>query len=90
VPNRIRVDVLPIQEAVATASPSAWRDGIVASRDREATTVVLLNGQVRVLASRATPEVGEPVAVHAIAELVAVGGAWYAARALEDPDDTTP
>ncbi len=88
-PNRTRVDVLPIQEVVATASPSAWRDGIVAARDREATTVVLLDGQVRVLASRAAPAVGEPVAVHPIAELVAVGGTWYAARAVQDPDGST-
>ena len=85
-PNRTRVDVLPIQEAVATASPSAWRDGIVVARDQEVTTVVLLDGQARSLASRAAPAVGEPVAVHPIAELVAVGGTWYAARVLTDVD----
>ena len=86
-PNRIRVDVLPIQEAVATASPSAWRDGLVVARDQDATTVVLLDGQVCVLSSRATPATGEPVAVHPVAELVAVGGTWYAARPLTNPDD---
>ena len=84
--NPARIDVLPIQEVVATASPSAWRDGLVASRDRDATTVVLLDGSVRVLSSRAAPAPGEPVAVHPVAELLAVGGAWYSARPLSEPD----
>jgi hypothetical protein len=84
VPNRSRIDVLPIQEAVATASPSAWRDGLVASQERDVLTVVLLDGQVRALTTRARPATGEPVAVHPVAEVVAVGGAWYAARPLTD------
>lgn len=86
-PHRTRVDVLPIQEVVATASPSAWRDGLVAARERGTTTVVLLDGRVSVLATRATPGVGEPVAVHPVAELLAMGGTWYAARPVSDPDD---
>ncbi|HEY3436186.1 MAG TPA: nuclease [Actinotalea sp.] len=81
-PNRIRIDVLPIQEAVASASPSAWRDGLVASRRPGSLTVVLLDGEVRDLTTGAAPEVGEPVAIHPVAEIVAVGGAWYAARPL--------
>ena len=85
-PNRSRIDVLPIQEAVATASPSAWRDGLVASQDRDVLTVVLLDGEVRALTTRAAPAAGEPVAVHPVAELVAVGGAWYAARLLRDEE----
>ena len=79
-------DVLPIQEAVATASPSAWRDGIAASRVQGELTVVLLDGQVTVLTTLATPTRGEPVAVHPVAELVAVGGAWYSARSLAGRD----
>jgi hypothetical protein len=63
VPQHTRVDVLPIQEVVASASPSAWRDG-----------------ELRVLTTRATPQPGEPAAVHPVAGLLAVGGAWYAAR----------
>jgi hypothetical protein len=80
VPNPTRVDVLPVQEVVATASPSAWRDGLVRSLDAALVTVVLLDGEVRSLVTRATPQPGEPVALHPVAELLAVGGVWYAAR----------
>ena len=83
-PNRTRVDLLPIQEAVATASPSAWRDGIVIARETATLTVALLDGGTTVLATRAAPAVGEPVAVHLVAEVVAQGGAWYAARPVAD------
>jgi hypothetical protein len=71
VPQHTRVDVLPIQEVVASASPSAWRDGLV---------VAQVDGELRVLTTRATPQPGEPAAVHPVAGLLAVGGAWYAAR----------
>ena len=80
--NPTRIDVLPIQEAVATASPSAWRDGIAVSRNQDELTVVLLDGQEIVLTTRAAPTPGEPVAVHPVAEVVAIGGAWYSARSL--------
>lgn len=86
-PNRTHFDVLPIQKVVATASPSAWRDGLVASQEHDALTVVLLDGRVCVLTTRATPALGEPVAVHPVAEVVAVGGAWYSARRLTGRDD---
>ncbi|HWJ84437.1 MAG TPA: nuclease [Cellulomonas sp.] len=79
-PNRTRIDVLPIQEAVATASPSAWRDGLVVALDDAQVTVALLDGPVHVVTTRATPSLGEPVAVHPVAEVLAVGSAWYAAR----------
>ena len=81
--TRTLVDVLPIQQVVATASPSAWHDGRVASRDRDATTVALLAGGVLVVSTRAGARPGEPVAVHPVAEVLAVGGAWYSARLLE-------
>ena len=84
--DRTRTHVLPIQEAVATASPSAWRDGIAVSRTQDALTVALLDGEVTVLTTQATPAPGEPVAVHPVAELVAVGGAWYPARNLAGRD----
>jgi len=84
--DRTRIDVLPIQEAVATASPSAWRDGIAVSRDQDVLTVVLLDGDVVVLSTRAAPVPGEPVAVHPVAEVVATGGAWYSARSLTGGD----
>ncbi|GEK23589.1 nuclease [Cellulomonas xylanilytica] len=79
-PNRTRIDLLPIQEAVAAASPRAWRDGIVTASEPGSTTVALLDGGATVLTTRATPAIGEPVAVHLVAEVVALGGAWYAAR----------
>ena len=79
-PNRTRIDLLPIQEAVATASPRAWQDGLVVAREPGTVTVALLGGGATVLATRAAPAIGEPVAVHLVAEVVALGGAWYAAR----------
>ena len=79
-PNRTRIDLLPIQEAVATASPSAWRDGLVSSHRPGTLTVELLDGHVAVLATTAAPAIGEPVAVHLVAGVVALGGAWYSAR----------
>jgi hypothetical protein len=88
VAHHARIDVLPIQVTVATASPSAWRDGLVVAREGDALTVVLLDGDVRVLSTSAAPVPGEPVAVHPVAEVVAVGSAWYSARALPDPDGT--
>ena len=80
VPNRTRIDLLPIQEAVAAASPSAWRDGLVVAREPDVITVALLDGGAAVLATRAAPAIGEPVAVHLVAEVVALGGTWYSAR----------
>lgn len=82
-PNRIRIDVLPIQEAVATASPRAWRDGVVTHWEPGGLTVALLDGAWWTLATRAVLAVGEPVAVHPVAELVAAGAAWYAARPVD-------
>lgn len=79
--NPSRTDVLPIQEVVAKASPSAWLDGLVLSSRPGELTVVLLDGGVRTLTTGAGAPVGEPVAVHPVAELVAVGGAWFSARA---------
>ncbi|PVU84385.1 nuclease (plasmid) [Cellulomonas sp. WB94] len=82
-PNRIRIDVLPIQEVVAKASPRAWRDGVVTHREQGVLTVALLDGAWWTLATRADLAIGEPVAVHPVAELVAAGPAWYAARPVE-------
>ena len=39
-----------------------------------------------VLTTLAAPAVGEPVAVHPVAEVIAVGGAWYSARRVADQD----
>jgi hypothetical protein len=80
---RTRSDALPIQQAVATASPSAWQDGLVLCRREETLTVAMLDGRLCALATRAAPAAGEPVAVHPVAELLAVGDLWFAARPVE-------
>ena len=80
--DRARVGVLPIQEVVANASPSAWRDGLVIAVEPGATTVALLDGTVCDLTTSVSPALGEPVAVHPVADLLAVAGTWYAARPL--------
>lgn len=82
-PNPTRFDVLPIQEAVATASPRAWRDGVVTDQGPGQLSVALLDGTSRTLATRADLAVGEPVAIHPVAELLAAGAAWYPARPVE-------
>jgi hypothetical protein len=87
VSHRPRTDVLPIQQVVATASPSAWRDGLVASQAPGAVTVALLDGALLTLATRVTPASGDPVAVHPVADLLAAGGAWYSARPVPDDDE---
>jgi hypothetical protein len=81
---RTLVDVLPIQETVASASPSAWRDGLVTAQADARLVLVLLDGRTRVLTTRAEPVPGEPVAFHPVAELLAVGSTWYAARPAVD------
>jgi len=84
VPDRTRTDVLAIQAIVANASPSAWRDGLVVSRQRDELTVALLDGQLVALSTLAAPEVGEPVAVHPVAGVIALGGAWFSALARDE------
>ena len=80
VPNRTRIDLLPIQEAVATASPSAWRDGLVVRPRARHPHRRPARRHLAVLATTAAPAIGEPVAVHLVAGVVALGGAWYSAR----------
>lgn len=82
-PHRLRVDVLPIQEAVATASPSAWRDAVVTRSEPGLLTVALLDGAAWSLITGAEATPGEPVAVHRVAEVLAVGPTWYSARPTE-------
>jgi hypothetical protein len=83
VPHRLRVDVLPIQEAVATASPSAWRDAVVVTSEPGLVSVALLDGATWDLVTGAELAPGEPVAVHRVAEVLAVGPTWYSARPTE-------
>ncbi|WP_028048485.1 hypothetical protein [Cellulomonas sp. URHD0024] len=81
--DRTQTDVLAIQSVVAKASPSAWRDGLVVSRHGDRLTVTLLDGHVVVMSTIASPALGEPVAVHPVAGLVALGGTWFSARSLD-------
>jgi hypothetical protein len=50
---------------------------------------MLLDGQEGTLATGATPAVGEPVAVHPVAEVIAIGGTWYSARPLAGDDQAS-
>lgn len=78
--------VLPIQLAVAAAAPGSWRDAIVVSSRDGILRLDPLDGeqggdQLR-LATDAAPEIGTPVAVHPVAELLAVGAARFNARPI--------
>jgi len=73
--------VLPIQQMVANASPSAWRDGIVVESRAGSVVVAALDGGLTTLSTAVVPAIGEPVAFHPVAELVAVAGVRYPARA---------
>jgi hypothetical protein len=70
--------VLPIQQAMAGATPTAWRDGLVIAAEAhdEATTefaVAFLDGGVarlRVAGALAPLAAGEPIAYHPVAEIL--------------------
>ena len=69
--------VLPMQRTVATASPSAWRDGIlVASHEGHATIVLIDTDEIVGVWNHAgvDAELGAPVAWHPAAALLAVDG----------------
>ena len=81
--NTISVGVLPIQAAVATASPSAWLDGLVSDAGEQGVTLSRVDGRSLVLSTAARLAVGEPVAWHPVAEVLANGRTWYSARIAE-------
>lgn len=75
--------VLAIQRCMAQASPHSWRDGIVVAAEEGSVEIALLEGGALLLrTSGAGVEVGEPVAYHPVAEILATGGATVTARAL--------
>ena len=78
--NRNDLDVLPIQHAVANASPSAWLDGLALSAPIGEVHVLLLDGRVLELTTFAEIQAGEPVAFHPVAEILAVGATRTRAR----------
>lgn len=72
--------VLAIQRAVACASPSAWRDLVAVDGAGGLVTLTSLDGAEIVVVTDAEPAPGEPVAFHPVADVLAIGARWFAAR----------
>ena len=64
--------VLPIQRAMAGATPKAWRDGLVLRASGAQIDVAFLDGSVARLSVFEALELaaGEPVAFHPVAEIL--------------------
>ena len=80
--ERATSGILPIQRAVATAFPTAWRDAIVASVHDDVVTIVSMSGETIDVVTSASLTVGEPVSFHAVAEVLALGAEWHPARSV--------
>ena len=76
--------VLPIQERVASASPSAWRDALVTSSLNGALELAFFDGETRSLWNHDALglSAGEPVAWHPVAGLLSAAGQFRSARPL--------
>ncbi|AYG03972.1 nuclease [Gryllotalpicola protaetiae] len=76
--------VLPIQRAMAGATPRAWRDGLVIEASGSGLGVAFLDGTtVRFDVFDAVElTVGEPVAYHPVAEILDAGKLATTARAV--------
>lgn len=72
--------ILAIQRVVACASPSGWRDAVVVSVADGSVELATFAGSVEWVATDAPVAVGEPVGYHPVAEVIALGREWYAAR----------
>lgn len=68
--------VLPIQERVASASPSAWRDALVGRAVNGSVELVLLDGDTRVVWNHDALGLatGDPVAWHPVAGVISAAG----------------
>ena len=65
--------VLPIQQAMAGANPSAWRNGLVLDASGTEVAIAHLDGSVsrlRVVGPAVELVAGEPVAYHPVAEIL--------------------
>lgn len=65
--------VLPIQRAMASATPTAWRDGLVLEASAADIAVGFLDGSVtrlRMVGPAIELSAGEPVAYHPVAEIL--------------------
>ena len=69
-----------IQRVMACAAPSGWRDGLVVSTTDRVVEIATLAGTVELVVTDAPVAVGDPVAWHAVAEVLARGTEWYPAR----------
>lgn len=72
--------ILAIQRVVACASPSGWRDAVVVAVEDGTVQLATLAGSLEQIATDAPVLVGEPVAYHPVAEVIALGREWYTAR----------
>jgi hypothetical protein len=80
--NRNELGVLPVQRAVATASPSFWRDLLVVAFADGRIDAIGLDGARLSFRSSASLQIGDPIAVHPIAEILAVGAQQFPTRAV--------
>jgi hypothetical protein len=73
--------VLPIQERVASASPGAWRDGIVVASANGHITFAPFDGELETVWNHDDLDLtaGEPLAWHPVAGLIAAGGQYRSA-----------
>ncbi len=82
-PTQTTFDVLAIQRCMAEANPLAWRDAFVVEIADTWVGIALLDVAsevLRVVGPQVDLAVGEPVAYHPVAEILAVGGRWTTAR----------
>jgi hypothetical protein len=78
--DRTTTGILAIQRAIVSASPSGWRDGIVISAGDGIVEIATLSGENRTVVTDASVNVGDPVALHPVGEVLAAGPDWYSAR----------
>jgi len=77
-------EVSAIQRCMAVANPRAWRDAVVAEAADTWVGLAFLDGTsevLRVVGLQVDLAVGEPVAYHPVAEILAAGDRWVTARA---------
>lgn len=67
-------------EPVTARSSGAWRDAIVVSAAGGIVELAPLGGGLHRLTSFAPVAVGDPVALHPVADVLALGDEWYPAR----------
>jgi len=76
-------EVLAIQRCMAVANPLAWRDAFVAEVTDTYIGLEFLDESsevLRVVGPLVDLAVGEPVAYHPVAEILAAGDRWVTAR----------